>query len=62
MEIKVKRKLVNRIGDSRMLSLPPFFLDAMGAFDCTEVLLSVQDKDHIIIEMVHDNTGEVHNE
>lgn len=54
MEIKIKRKFVNRMGDSRMLSIPPFFLENMGALDCREVIMSVQDKDHIIVEVVRD--------
>ncbi len=54
MELKVRRKLVNRLRDSRMLSIPPFFLENMGALDCKEVVLSVPDKDHILIEVIRD--------
>lgn len=40
------------MGDSRMLSIPPFFLENMGALDCKEVIMSVPDRDHIILEVV----------
>lgn len=52
MEFKIKRKFVNRNGDSRMLSIPPFFLENMNALDCKEVVMTVPDKDHILIEVV----------
>ena len=52
VEIKVRRKFFNRIGDSRALSIPPFFLDAMEALDCKEVVMTIPDRDHILIEVV----------
>ncbi len=35
-----------------MLSIPPFFLENMNALDCNEVVMTVPDKDHILIEVV----------
>lgn len=35
-----------------MVSLPPLFLENMDALDCKEVILSVPDKDHILIEVI----------
>ncbi len=55
MELIVQRKLTNRVGQSRMVSIPPYFLEAMNASDVMKVKLSMQDKDHIIMEMVRDD-------
>ena len=52
MELKVRRKIVNRRNDSGMISIPPFFLENMDAMNCEEVLMTVPDKDHILIEIV----------
>lgn len=54
MELKVKRKIVNRRGDSGMISLPPFFLENLHALNCREVILTVPDEDHILIEVVRE--------
>lgn len=54
MDFKVKRKFTNRMGQSRMVSIPPFFLDAMNAMDSNEVILSVQDENHIVLEIVRE--------
>lgn len=35
-----------------MVSLPPLFLENMDALDCKKVVLSVLDKDHILIEVI----------
>ena len=51
-EIKVKRKFINRLGQSRMLSIPPFFLDAMGALDSKEVVISIMDHDHLVLQII----------
>lgn len=40
-----------------MLAIPPFFLDAMGAMDSREVMISVQDEDHLVIEIVREGKG-----
>lgn len=52
MELKVKRKIVNKRNESGMISIPPIFLENMGAIGCKEVVLSVPDRDHILIEIV----------
>ena len=54
MNLKIKRKFVNRNGDSRMLSIPPFILENMEALDCREVVISVPDRDHILLEVVRE--------
>ena len=35
-----------------MISLPPLFLENMDAVDCREVIMTVPDRDHILIELV----------
>jgi antitoxin component of MazEF toxin-antitoxin module len=52
MELRVKRKIVNKKGDSGMVSIPPLFLENMNALQCREVILTVQDTDHILLEVV----------
>ncbi|MGP6207685.1 hypothetical protein ACNF42_06645 [Cuniculiplasma sp. SKW3] len=52
MELKVRRKLVNKRYGSGMVSIPPFFLENMEALGCEEVILTVPDKDHILMEVV----------
>jgi hypothetical protein len=52
MDLKVRRKIVNRRHGSGMISMPPFFLENMGALNCREVIMTVPDKDHILIEVV----------
>ncbi len=52
MDMKIRRKIVNKKGDSGMISIPPLFLENMGALNCKEVILSVPDKDHILIEVI----------
>lgn len=52
MELIVRRKLVNRKGDSGMISIPPFFLENMGALNCKEFIISVPDRNHILLEVV----------
>lgn len=54
-DIKIRRKFSNRVGDSRMLSIPPVLLENMEALDCDEVLISVIDRDHILLEVVRKN-------
>lgn len=54
MELKVRRKIVNRHNESGMISIPPFFLENMEALNCKEVVLSVPDRDHILIEVVRE--------
>lgn len=54
MELKIRRKIVNRRNDSGMISIPPYFLENMEALDCVEVILTVPDKDHILIEVVRE--------
>lgn len=55
MELKVRRRIVNRKGYTGMVSIPPFFLENMDALDCDEVILTVPDKDHILIEVVRND-------
>ncbi len=52
MELKARRKIVNKRNNSGMVSIPPFFLQNMDAIDCEEVLMTVSDKNHILIEVV----------
>ena len=52
MELKARRKIVNRRNDSGMISLPPYFLENMDARNSKEVILTVPDRDHILIELV----------
>ena len=56
LEYKIRRKFVNRArgGYSRMLSIPPYFLDAMHALDAQEVIISLEDEDHMVLEIVRD--------
>lgn len=54
MELKVRRKIVNRHGDSGMITIPPLFLENMDARKCSEVILTVPDKDHILIEVIRE--------
>lgn len=35
-----------------MISLPPVLLENMDTLGCREVVLTVQDRDHILIEFV----------
>lgn len=35
-----------------MISIPPIFIESMGATNCREVILTVPDKDHILIEVI----------
>jgi hypothetical protein len=37
-----------------MVSIPPYFLDAMKALNAKEVVLTVQDSDHIVMEIVRE--------
>jgi antitoxin component of MazEF toxin-antitoxin module len=52
MDIKIRRKLLNRVGDSRMVSIPPLLLENMDALDCEQVIISVLDRDHLLLEVV----------
>ena len=52
MQLKVRRKIVNKHGYSGMISIPPLFLENMDALNCRDVILSVPDRDHILIEIV----------
>lgn len=52
MEFKAQRKFINRVNHSRMVSIPPYFLDAMEAMDCKSVIIRIQDQDHLILELV----------
>lgn len=54
MELKIRRKIVNRRNDSGMISIPPYFLENMDALGCRDVILSVPDRDHILIEVVRE--------
>ena len=37
-----------------MLSIPPFFLEAMNALDSKEVVITVPDEDHMVLQIVRD--------
>ncbi len=54
MDLKVRRRIVNKHGDSGMISIPPLFLENMDALGCRDVILTVPDKNHILIEVVRD--------
>ena len=58
MDIKFRRKFLNRVGDSRMVSIPPVLLENMDALDCDQVIISVLDKDHLLLEVVRKNDAE----
>lgn len=58
MDIKIRRKLLNRVGDSRMVSIPPVLLENMDALDCEQVIISVLDRDHLLLEVVRKNDAE----
>jgi len=50
---------VNRKQGSFMLSIPPLFLDNMGALESSEVLMWVADQDHIVLEVVRREGNDV---
>jgi len=50
--MKIKRKFVNRRQGSYMISIPPFFLDNMQALESSEVIMWVEDQNHIVLEVV----------
>jgi len=52
MELKIRRKFVNRKQGSYMLSIPPFFLDNMNALGSDEVIMWVSDENHIVLEVI----------
>jgi antitoxin component of MazEF toxin-antitoxin module len=52
MILKVRRKIVNRRGESGMVTIPPIFLENMGAQNCTDVIMTVPDINHILIEII----------
>ena len=54
MQLKVRRRIVNKHGDSGMISITPLFLENMEALGCRDVILTVRDKDHILIEVVRE--------
>ena len=58
MDIKIRRKFLNRVGDSRMVSIPPVLLENMDALDCDRVIISVLDRDHLLLEVVRKNDAE----
>ena len=58
MDIKIRRKFLNRVGDSRMVSIPPVLLENMDALDCEQVIISVLDRDHLLLEVVRKNDAE----
>ncbi len=58
MEFRARRKLVNRVGDSRMISIPPYFIENMNAFDVNEVILTAPDRNHIVLELVRGDQNE----
>ena len=52
MDMKIRRRFVNRKQGSYMLSIPPLFLDNMGALESDEVFMWVADQNHIVLEVV----------
>ncbi|OWP57371.1 MAG: hypothetical protein B2I17_01675 [Thermoplasmatales archaeon B_DKE] len=60
MEFKAVRKIVNRKRGSGMVSIPPYFLENMGALGCREVVMTVPDKDHILIEVVRTEEDDIY--
>ena len=59
-EFRAKRKFINRVRESRMVSIPPYFLDAMGAMEAKEVIMTVADRDHILLEIVREEDQNEH--
>ena len=58
MDIKIRRKFLNRVGESRMVSIPPVLLENMDALDCDQVIISALDRDHLLLEVVRKNDAE----
>ena len=50
-KLKFKRKLSHG-KSSRTLAIPPILIEYMEALDCVEVILTLQDRDHIVIELI----------
>lgn len=49
--LKFRRKL-SRGKSSITLAIPPILIEHMDALDCEEVFLTLQDRDHIVIELI----------
>jgi hypothetical protein len=62
LEIKAKRRLVNRIGNSRMINLPSYMLDNMKVLDCEYAFLIPKDSNHIEIEFIREERKEIDND
>lgn len=54
MQMSEVRKIVKISAGTHMVTIPPYFLRAMDATDCKEVLLTIKDKDHIEIELIRE--------
>ena len=49
--VKFKRTL-SHSNSSRTLAVPLILIEYMEALDCVEVILTLQDRDHIVIELI----------
>lgn len=54
MEYRVKRKMLNRKIGSYMLTIPPYFFERINAVDTKEVIMTIPDENHILIEVVRE--------
>lgn len=52
MEYRTKRRVLNGAGHGHLISLPVYFLDAMDGLDVKDVILTIPDQDHILVELV----------
>jgi len=59
MDMKIRRRFTNRKQGSYMLSIPPLFLDNMGALESAEVLMWVSDENHIVLEVIRREKNDV---
>jgi antitoxin component of MazEF toxin-antitoxin module len=59
MNMKIRRRFVNRKQGSYMLSIPPLFLENMEALESSEVLMWVADQDHIVLEVIRREGNDV---
>jgi len=59
MDLKIRRRFTNRKQGSYLLSIPPLFLDNMGALQSEEVIMWVADQDHIVLEVIRRGKNDV---
>jgi len=59
MDMKIRRRFTNRKQGSYLLSIPPLFLDNMGALGSDGVIMWVADQDHIVLEVIRRERNDV---